>query len=225
VAFFRKSGDRLGWAFGAIAERLNIGGHQGRDTLISKMEYVPINAPFEVDFKKSNKKLLRAHFEWFVAEIPLRLRQLQRAIDSSASTPFNLDFSDESMLALGDWLARIVETRVLTKGDIDEWRKSFPAYIEPPSEVPTELSELVGVDVGIYLAEAMRHHRPQLKWEVILKNRRHAEYGMPVLTGFVHEVPFDALRIGQGIVLALCKNRDLTQEVARLFDFWLKDAQ
>jgi hypothetical protein len=187
-----------------------------------RLQHLPINPPFPVDFKNSDKRLLRAHFEWFVAQIPERIRALQRAIDASLHPPFKLDLSRESLLALGRWLASVVETRELTLREIAEWQKTFPSYIKVPKRILSEQAEFLGIDVGIYMAEVMRYKCPALTWDVLLKNKRHAEYGKPVLVGFAHGVVFEADEIGRGMARKIANHREQTDEIAKTFDFWLK---
>jgi hypothetical protein len=190
---------------------------------MAELSYNMIAPPFAVDFKESDKQLLRQYFDWFVAEIPSRLRELQRAIDSTGGPAFQLDFSRESLLALGQWFAPLVETRELSRAEISAWKASLPYYIDAPTSDLTDRTKSLCVDIGIYEAETLRHHFPFLKWELRTKNKRHAEYGRPVLSGFLKSMEFDPA----GFVLGdkLSEDPTRTHEIARTFDVWSEYAR
>jgi hypothetical protein len=79
-----------------------------------------------------SKKDLRAYFEWFLAIIPERIKELTSAVKSTLGfEDWEPDFSPASLNLLGEWFASQVETRPRTPEEIDGFNAQSPYPISP----------------------------------------------------------------------------------------------
>ncbi|MEG0282882.1 MAG: hypothetical protein RR662_06860, partial [Clostridia bacterium] len=82
-------------------------------------DYEIIKPPLwkEGGYANFTKKEAQIYFEWFVSEIPHRLEVLQEYI-SRDNPDLKLDFSEESLVPLWEWVSGKIETRKLSKEEI-----------------------------------------------------------------------------------------------------------
>jgi hypothetical protein len=191
--------------------------------------YRPLPIPFHIDYEGWTRKEARAFFEWFVEQIDDRIDQLQRMMRTDG-LDCSLDRSPESLDCVGEFLKRHARPRLFGPEERQERREALMANPKVPAEaVPVieaisggwttdELSISLSVDVGMYLGEVLRAAHPSLRWE--LWTRKTVEYHMPVLTGFVNNVPLDPAGIAHVLALRFVKGEGDAGRLRELFDYW-----
>jgi hypothetical protein len=189
------------------------------------LNYTPIEPLIDVDFKTAEKKQLREFFKWFVGEIPNRIGELQRAINSTNDHKLILDFSRESLSKLGLWFSEVAEMRQLSKSEIRDWEAKIPRGWDVPTTDMTNQTKFLGVDIGIYVAETLRQKHASLKWTLVETGKSFADYGRPVLSGFLHRMRFDPMGTGQVLAGKIAKNPRLILEIQECLDAWNENIQ
>jgi hypothetical protein len=84
-----------------------------------EMTYTLVTPPFSLRFKEMRIDDLRAYHDWFLRMVPTRASELSETVaNSPGCESFHGDFSPDSLDALGDWLARQVQTRPRTEAEL-----------------------------------------------------------------------------------------------------------
>ena len=187
------------------------------------MAYSIIQPPFTLKFPEMSKPDLKAYYEWFSKMLPERIAELEAEVRRSTShTTWNADFTRESFDALGDWFAGQVETRPRSAEEL--------ASIKGRSSIPIKVSESeltnrtfsLAMDIGMYLGKAVLTNVPGTRWEQVLVNNKHADYGQAVVTagGPVPMNPVDLLvTLSYGIAQKMKSGGRLRE----LYDIWSKN--
>jgi len=105
----------------------------------------------------------RRYFDDLMASRPERRRQLERLF---ALNDVAVGMGDEGVQALNDW---------------------YRANVEASPREPDRLAArwyAVGLDIGLYLGEAIIARAPGIDWQLWTHGRRDASYHRPVLAGF-----------------------------------------
>lgn len=181
------------------------------------MTYNIIQPPFTLRFREMSKADLQAYFDWFLAQIPLRLPIMEASVKETPGFEYWVaDFSPESLRSLGEWYAAQVETRPRTERELAEIKEklSFPVPIS--DQELTNKTFSLALDIAMYFSEVLKRNFPALRWDQILKNKRNADYGRPVLTGF-GSVPLNPVSIMIVLAYGFAKK---TKSGARLFDLY-----
>jgi hypothetical protein len=186
--------------------------------------YSTIQPPFTLDFPAMSKKELRAYFKWFQDVTPERIKQLVAFVHSSpAFEKWQPDFSPESLNALGEWFAGQIETRHLTKAEIDAFNAQAPFPIERKTELTNRTFSLA-MDIGMYLNQVFLKNHPSLKWDQPFGGKRFVDYGQPVLAGFWDgKVPFNAVGTVVTFAYGLRDKRRTGSRLREIYDIWSKN--
>lgn len=87
-----------------------------------------------------------------------------------------------------------------------------------------EVTYSIALDIGIYLGEVLKTHCQQLKWDVVLKDKRFIDYGCPVMTGFGKSV-MNPMRICAVMARGIVRGVADAGRLFELYQTWLKLAQ
>ena len=117
---------------------------------------------------------------------------LERTVKQSNDL-WNADLSEESLIALGQWMASNIEKRPLSPQEIAQIQDSlsYPfsmGGIQVTDDI-TPLSYSIATDVGIYLGEVLKRNKPSLRWSQNLSNKNAMSYGEPLLTDSNSDLP------------------------------------
>lgn len=149
------------------------------------MAYKIIQPPFTLRFREMSKGELRAYFEWFLSTIPERLHELTKAVNTTKDfETWTPDKSVDSLIKLGEWFTNQVEIRPRTIAEQDEIAAQSIYQIEIPDWDLTNRTFSLAFDIAMYFSAVLCYHYPDLHWEQPLEDKKFADYGEPVLTGF-----------------------------------------
>lgn len=185
------------------------------------MTYTIIQPPFTLQFREMTKADLKAYFDWFLNQIPTRLPILESFIrETPGFESWSADFTVESLKALGEWYAVQVETRPRNHGELAEIEQKLSFPIPVPGQELTNKTFSLAFDVGMYLSEIFRRNFPSLRWDLILKNKKLAEYGQPVLVGFRGGVPLNPIWIMIVLAYAIADKTKSGARLLELYNYW-----
>ena len=166
------------------------------------------------------RKELRAYFEWFMDQIPIRLIELTHAVQGTPGFEhWYPDFTPESLDVLGVWFAQAVETRSRTAEEMEELRRNSPIPIELPTDDLTNRTFSLAMDIGMYLGQVFQRSFPNLKWELMLGGKRNINYGQPVLVGF-RVTPLNPVHLVVVSAYKLAGKNSSGDRLRELYDTW-----
>ena len=95
----------------------------------------------------------------------------------------DLDFSENSLNRITEWLKKNVSTRKLTKAEYELKRKNIPDYIDVDDWDFDQITISNIIDVGTYFGEVMIHNHKSknLKWTQFLRSRKNVDFGHMVI--------------------------------------------
>lgn len=185
------------------------------------MSYKLVSPPFDLNFRDAPKKVLEAYFAWFQGVIPERIVELTTAINATPNfETWDADFTPESLLGLGTWFATQVEARPRSEAEMQGIKEGLKFPIEISTEELTNKTFSLAMDVGIYLSQVFLKNNPTLYWGQILKNKRYAHYGRPVLLGF-GVVPLEPVHISVTVAYGFHRKTRGNDDLCELYDYWL----
>lgn len=186
------------------------------------MMYETIQVPFTLKFREMSKQELGDYGRWFHASIEQRISQLQEAVRATPGYEnWTATYQHESLDALGDWFAAEVSTRPRTEEEIAELQGRSALLSSVPAVDLTNKSFSLAIDVGMYFARTLERAYPQLIWEQPLDNKKFADYGQPVLTGF-GPVPLNPVRIALTLAYGIAAGKQSGKRLGEIFDYWAK---
>lgn len=149
------------------------------------MTYAVAQPPFTLKFREMSKDELEAYFAWFHEVTPQRVEELSKAVTGSHGfEDWAPDSSPNSLGALGRWFATQVELRARSAVEIGGLlRKAGPPFEVPPEDLTNRTFSLA-MDIGMYFGQVILANVPGTEWAQPLKDKKHADYGQPVIRGF-----------------------------------------
>jgi hypothetical protein len=148
------------------------------------MTYVLIEPPF-LDFRERTKSELGSYRAWFIASIPERVRELAAVVkESDGFSDWEPDRTVGSLETLGQWLETQVQVQPRSQDKIQQSlaRLAFP--VEVPQQALSDRSASLAFDVAMYFAVVVLSNIPGTRWDMLVKSKRLADYGQPVIGGF-----------------------------------------
>jgi hypothetical protein len=175
--------------------------------------------PF-IDFQAMSKAEIRDYFSNFVNAIPRQIQALEIAVRSQPGFEgWRADETQNSLLRLGEWMAKQVQTRPRSTDELDRIRAGLSFEVPVANWELTDQTFTDATRVGIYLAQVLAHGRPDLRWTYKDKPRNHADYGQPVLAGFGKMV-FNPVRIGTVLARGIADRTLTADRLFQLHKFW-----
>lgn len=172
------------------------------------------------NFKDFSKEELKAYREWFRSIAAERLRKLPEIVNETPGFEAWLaDLTPESLDALGYWFASRVETRKRGAFEVAEIAARSPYPIHVPEDELTASTFGVAHDVGIYLAEVLRHEHPVLRWIQISGSKQKIEFGHMGLSGF-GKVDFSPIHIAIVLAYAISTKSKNGGRLSELYGVW-----
>jgi hypothetical protein len=188
------------------------------------MPYEIIQPPFTLKFREMSKQELADYGRWFDSVMPERLGQLEAAVRATPGyESWSAACEPESLSTLGEWFAREVSVRPRTKEEIAELQARSDLLASAPAVDLTHRSFSLAMDVGMYLACVLQRAYPHLQWKQFLDNKKFADYGQPVLTGF-GPVPLNPIRIAVSLAYGIASGTQSGKRLRELCDYWAGQA-
>jgi hypothetical protein len=186
------------------------------------MPYEIIQPPFTLKFREMSKQELADYAAWFHGIVDERLSELEAAVRATSGyESWTATSKPESLETLGEWFAGEVKTRPRTPEEMAELNSRGDFLMSTPG-VGVDLTNRtfsLAIDVGMYVARTFEHSYPQLSWEQLLDNKKFADYGQPVLTGF-GPVPLNPVRIAVTMAYGLAFGKQTGKRLREIFDYW-----
>ena len=142
------------------------------------------NFPADFLLGKYELKGVKAYGNKFMLTKPERLLSLIKRISHELNiSEEDLDFSENSLNRITEWLKKHVSKRKLTKAEYELKKKDIPDYIDVNDWDfdQTTISNII--DVGTYLGEVMiqNHKSKNLKWTQFLRSRKNVDFGHMII--------------------------------------------
>lgn len=196
------------------------------------MQYTESQLPLDINwrmyqagreyFTKQSPAQLSIYKRWFLAAIPDRVCALEQAIRSSQGYGnWAADYTPVSLLELGSWFERHVETSRLTGAERERARKFLVPYAEVHDSSLTHRTNLLAVDVGMYFGEVVRRAVPGAKWEQVLDDKRNVDFGQIVVQGR-GKVPLEPVGIARVVAHQFVKRTKPSARLRELYEIWVQ---
>lgn len=184
------------------------------------MSYSIIQPPFTMRFREMPKRELAAYAAWFHKVIPERIAEVTKAVKVTPGYEgWGPSATPDSLEALGRWLEGQVETRERTDDEIAETRAALTFPINPSGQELTNRTFSLAMDIGMYFAEVVLKNLAGTRWTQPLENKKLADYGQPVVTGF-GALMLNPVRVM--VTTAYAISRKKPAELRALYDTWAR---
>jgi hypothetical protein len=186
------------------------------------MTYKIIQPPFTLKFSEMSRQELVDYAVWFHGIIDDRIAELEAAVRETPSYgSWTATVKTVSLETLGEWFAGEVKTRPRTPGEMTELKSRGDLLLSVPEIELTNRSFSLAIDVGMYVARIFERSYQELSWTQFLDNKRFADYGQPVLTGF-GPVPLNPIRIALTLAYGIAAGKQTGNRLMEIFDYWSK---
>lgn len=184
------------------------------------MPYIIISPPFTLQFTEMSKAELKAYFDWFLSQIPIRLSILESYVkETPGFESWSANFTAASLKALGEWYAGQVKTRPRNQDELEEIKQNLSFPVPVSDDELTNKTFSLAIDVAMYFSEVLKRNFSSLHWDLILKDKRYADYGQPVLIGFGN-VPLNPVSIMVVFAYGIAKKSKTGVRLFELYDYW-----
>lgn len=189
------------------------------------MTYATIQPPFTLKFREMSKKELKDYLLWFMDVLPQRLNELAEAVrETPGFEAWQADYTPASLDTLGEWFAGQVETRNRTEDELQAIKDRLVFPMDIPGDELTNRTFSLAMDMGMYFSQVLLKNYPSLKWEQPLDNKKFADYGQPLLTGF-GSVSINPVRIGHVIGHGVADKTYTGRRLREVYDYWAQRVQ
>ena len=161
-----------------------------------------------------------AYFDWFMGKVPERVAYVAEVCARELRIPEErMDCSPESLIPLWRWLRRRAKT------------EPSPCPGNPKQQVLTTQTELLLLDVGMYLGETLRRNGPGLSWSYYTTPKNDMFCNHPLLTGFVDMTSgkpfpavFDPIHMARIQATKILRHASKESDLFDLYELWIKKA-
>jgi len=188
------------------------------------MNYEIIEPPFTLKFREMSKQEIKNYYEWFMDVLTKRLEILFNAVRTTVGFEnWQADFTPDSLNRLGKWFMIHVETRKKTYEEMEAEMNLTPHRFNVSEDHLTNKTFSLAIDIGMYLSQVfLRNNEKKLEWSQILKNKRHVDYGQPVIIGFVKNLPVNPVGLTITLAYGLANKTKDGSRLRDLYDIWMK---
>ena len=187
------------------------------------MEYDVIQPPFTLEFRTMSTEEATNYFNWFMGQIPIRIKVLEQAVQSTAGyEDWQADYTPASLEKLGQWFCEHVETRKRTEDEKEAIYSKAPEWFRSVEIEDWELTNRtfsLAIDIGMYLSCVLEKNVPGLKWELVRKPKNDVDFQQPVLVG-TGKLVFNPVRMLVIYAYSLADNTRGPEGLKELFDTW-----
>ena len=142
------------------------------------------NFPADFLLGKYELKGVKAYGNKFMLTKSERLLSLIKRVSQELNVNEDkLDYSENSLNRITEWLKKHISTRKLTKAEYELKRKNIPDYIDVDDWDFDQITISNIIDVGTYFGEVMiqNHKSKNLKWTQFLRSRKNVDFGHMVI--------------------------------------------
>lgn len=168
------------------------------------MAYTIYSEPKVHPFRELDRRQLGEFFEWFEGIVPERLAQL-RVRYGEEGRETDLDFSAESLLPLGRWIAGLL--------------------LKPGADRASPELQSIVIDAGIYFGEVLIRTCRGLRWAQKLGRKDDRDYGCAVIDGFRHGVPANPIFLAQAFASGVALGTRADTNLHEIHGAWAKHAE
>lgn len=153
-----------------------------------RYDYPMMVPPFEVkDYSIMTPKEAKQNFDWFVGEVPNRIRLLLGAIEYSETAKLELfDKTPQSLVVLWEWIKPRLQTIRKSDEELERVKEGLPEWIQ--SDMQTWKFDAATltliVDASLYFAEVFLTKYPDLHWSLVSKPKSDVYFHKAVIAGF-----------------------------------------
>jgi hypothetical protein len=189
------------------------------------MEYQLIQPPHLVNFRAMDGKQAREYFDWFIAQVPIRVAELKKYVQSTPEYKiWETDFTPESLDLLGKWLCEHIETKQRSSEGIKNIYANSPEWfrnIQIPDYDLSLITVSLSFDVGVYLSQVITNNVQGLRWEIVAKPKKDVNYHQPVLTNGEHLV-LNPVGIVLTYAYGIAQGTKGPNRLRELYEIWSK---
>ena len=168
---------------------------------------------------------LRGYRRWFLEIIPSRVIELQGAVNSDPNfRDWKPDHSRASVETLGMWLSQQIETRPRTTEEIDRIKGRAAFDFDVSAVELTNRTFSLAMDAGMYFGETLRNYCPRLEWDQPLKDKKFADFGQMVLTGF-GRATLNPVRIAVTFCYGIALGSQTAKRFDEIYEYWSRLAK
>lgn len=167
-----------------------------------------------------SKAEIEFYFNWFMERLPSRIEMLESTVRGMSFPQWSADCTKCSLQNLGEWYAGQIRTEPRSIEEQTQLANTNP--MAPANDLSWKLTNLTysyAVDVGIYMAETLRHQFEFLRWEPMLKDKKDTDYGQAVLIG-VGQVPLNPVAIMITLAWGIARKTYSSSRLSELYSFW-----
>jgi hypothetical protein len=188
------------------------------------MPYSPVQLPFPLHFADMPKGELIRYFDWFIAIVPERVRELEQIIRSTPGFQhWSADKSVSSLGPLAIWFARNVASRTRGERELANIKETLRFPIAVNDWELTNHTFSLAFDVGVYLGETIRAEYPHITWTQVTKDKRDADYGN-VVVGGLGPAPFNPIRVAIVFARGVADKTFAPNKLLEFYNFWAEQA-
>ncbi|MFO7697602.1 MAG: hypothetical protein R6X16_10670 [Anaerolineae bacterium] len=186
--------------------------------------YNEIELPFYGSVVDLSLAEARRYASWYHEQTPVRIAILEAAVRSTPGyEDWRADGTPDSLRVLGKWFSERVERRELTEQEIANARikagERFAACVE--TWVLTRRTLSLAYDIGMYLGAVMVRAMPHLRWTLVEKGKRNADYHQPVLVASGYPVPMNPVTLVRVLASGIADGTWGVKRLYELYDIWL----
>lgn len=191
------------------------------------MDYPLMEPPFEIKpFKQMSKTEAKAHFEWYISELPNRIDLLGKAFElTSGKSKDMLDFSPPSLTPLWEWFKTQIRQDPKPEVEIEAERSQLPEHLRPHVEITTlKLSRgttIIAMDIAAYFGEIFVRNHSSVNWGFVTKPLTFADVNQPVLTGFLSKAVLNPRQIVKNLTLRAVDNERSDDSLEEMYNNWV----
>lgn len=192
-----------------------------------QMNYDLAEPPTTMDFGSMTDADAKGFLDWFAFQSKPRVELLT---DFVRATPgfenWIPDHTPQSLLPLGEWFKAHVKSRPRSIKESKALAESVPDWLRnvklPDWDLDTQSISLT-LDIGMYLCQCLLANLKGLGWYLETKQKRDADYHLPVLEGF-GPMRFNPIRIVQNVAYSFVEDSKPSSELNRIYQFWASKA-
>jgi hypothetical protein len=167
-----------------------------------------------------SKADLKAYFDWFLTQIPIRLSILESYVkETPGFEGWSANFTSASLKTLGQWYADHVETRPRNQVEMEEIKRNLSFQMPVSGDELTNKTFSLAIDVAMYFSEVLKRNFSGLHWDLNLKDKRFVDYGQPVLLGFGN-VPLNPVSIMVVLAYGIAARDNSGERLFELYEYW-----
>jgi len=185
-----------------------------------------VHAPYgELNWREAERIV-----QLFIKMLPERVKALEADLHCTGSVSWKPDLSDGSLLALGEWAKQNIRL-INTKPHAVQVNPKLPLEVQSSVRMHIEADwhelsyddECRAMDIGLYMAECIRHRSGMGVWRRC-KRKRSVDYNYPVLW-LVRDYEYNPYAIGGRAVVRMLEGNEAADKFVEKCGIWSRKAK